>query len=297
MTRKALLLLAVFGAAVGVVGLLYPAPADATSHRAVRSFSAPWTLPGGALEVTITAAGYGGFGQVVETLPSGFRYQGSDLSEAAVKVEGRTVSFLLLGDERFTYTVATPGAEGSYSFAGVLLDADRAEQAIGGDSSIRVGPAPTPTPEPMATLTPETTPEPGATAAATPEPMATPTPETTPEPGATATATPEPTATSSPPDSTPTPTPGGTVTPSPTPPATVRLTVREAPTAVPAPATPTATTMPPAPTPEPTASPTAVPSAEDGGANVGMIVLIVVLVAATIAGGGAIVVMRRRGRW
>ena len=279
-----MLLLAVIGAAVGVVGLLYPAPADATSHRAVRSFSAPWTLPGGALEVTITAAGYGGFGQVVETLPSGFSYQGSDLSEAAVKVEGRTVSFTLLGDERFTYTVATPSAEGSYSFAGVLLDANKAEQAIGGDSSTRVGPAPTPTPEPMATSSP-------------PDSTPTPTPETTPEPGATATATPEPTATSSPPDSTPTPTPGGTVTPSPAPPATVGPAATEAPTAVPAPATPTATTMPPASTPEPTASPTAVPSAEDGGANVGLIVLIVVLVAAAIVGGGAIVVMRRRRRW
>ena len=132
-----------------------PAPVDATSHMAVRSFSAPWTLPGGTLEVTITAAGYGGFGQVVETLPAGFRYEGSDLSEAAVKAEGQTVTFTLLADERFAYTVAAPSAEGSYSFSGVLLDANRAEQAVGGDSMIRVGPAPTPTPEPTATPTPE----------------------------------------------------------------------------------------------------------------------------------------------
>ena len=138
---------------------------------AVRSFSAPWTLPGGTLEVTITAAGYGSFGQVVETLPAGFRYEGSDLSEAAVKADGRTVTFTLLADERFAYTVAAPSAEGSYSFSGVLLDAKRAEQAVGGDSMIRVGPAPTPTPEPTPTPTPE------PTATPTPEPTATPTPE------------------------------------------------------------------------------------------------------------------------
>ena len=77
MTRTAL---AVAGAVVGVVRLLHPAPVDATSHSAVRSFSAPWTLPGGTLEVTITATGYGGFGQVLETLPAGFSYEGSDLS-------------------------------------------------------------------------------------------------------------------------------------------------------------------------------------------------------------------------
>ena len=92
---------------------------------AVRSFSAPWMLPGGTLEVTITAAGYGSFGQVVETLPAGFRYEGSDLSEAAVKAEGRTVTFTLLADERFAYTsllparrVLTPSQESCWTRSG-----------------------------------------------------------------------------------------------------------------------------------------------------------------------------------
>ena len=168
--RKPLALLAVAVAVVGVAGLLHSTPVEATSHRAVRSFSAPWVLPGGALEVTITAAGYGGFGQGVETLPSGFSYEGSDLSEAAVAVEGQTVAFTLLGDERFTYTVTAPSAEGVYSFSGVLLDANKAEQTVGGYSSIRVGPAPTPTPtpEPTPTPTPEPTADPGADANADP---------------------------------------------------------------------------------------------------------------------------------
>ena len=164
MTRKALALLALLAllavavAVVGVAGLLHSATAEATSHRTVRSFSAPWVLPGGALEVTIAAAGYGGFGQIVETLPPGFSYKGSDLPEAAVAIEGQTVAFTLLGDRRFTYAVAAPGAEGTYSFSGVILDSNKVEQTVVGDSSIRTCPEPTPTPTPAPTATPTPTP-------------------------------------------------------------------------------------------------------------------------------------------
>ena len=111
---------------------------------------------------------------MVETLPSGFSYEGSDLSKAAVVVDGQTVAFTLLGDERFTYTVAAPSAEGPHSFSGVLLDSHLVEQAVEGDSSISVGPKPTP--EPTATPTPEPTPEPAIaspTPAAVPEPTPT----------------------------------------------------------------------------------------------------------------------------
>ena len=211
--RKALAALAVAGAALGIVVLPHPAAVDATSHSAVRSFSAPWILPEGALEVTITTAGYGSFGQVVETLPAGFSYEGSDLSEAAAAVDGQTVAFTLLGDERFTYTVAAPSAEGSYSFSGILLDADKVAEPVGGASSIRVGPEPTPTPTPEPTPTP-TPPEPTATPTPEPTPTPTPTPEptATPTPEPTATPTPEPTAT---PTSEPTATP--TAAPEPTP--------------------------------------------------------------------------------
>ena len=209
-------MLAVAGAVAGFVGLLHPAPVDAMSHRAVRSFSAPWTLPGGQLEVAITATGYGGLGQVVETLHDGFSYKGSDLSEAAVTVEGQTVAFTLLGDERFTYTVVATRTEGSYSFSGVLLDANKVEQAVGGDSSIRVGPAPTPTPEPIATPTPEPTPTltPEPTSTPTPDPTVTPTPEPTPSRTPDLAPTPDdPTPT----PQLPTPIPTPTVAPEPTP--------------------------------------------------------------------------------
>ena len=275
MTRKALALLAVAVAVVGVAGLLHSAPVEATSHGAVRSFSAPWVLPGGALEVTITAAGYGGFGQVVETLPSGFSYEGSDLSDAAVKVEGQTVAFTLLGDERFTYTVAAPSAEGVYAFSGVLRDADRAEEAVGGDSSIRVGPPPTPTPTPAPTATPVPTPTPTPVPMATPTPVPTATP--TPAPTATPTPAPAPTATPTPvpaPTFTPTPEPTATPTPEPVPPATPT----PEPTATPTPE-PTATATPeptPTATPEPTPTSTPPPPAPEPeeGPPLGLIALV-----------------------
>ena len=145
----------------------------------------------------------------------------------------------------------------------------------------------TPAPEPVATPTPEPTQDPTPTP--TPEPasesMATPTPEpasaSTPEPGSTPSSS----------DATAPPPPGAMVTPSPTPETTTPAT-----TTAPTP-TPETTAIPPQTAPTATAMPstlTSEPSAEDGGANIGLIVLIVVLVAAAVAGGGAFVVVRRR---
>ena len=106
--------------------------------RASRSFSPAPVSAGGELEVTITAVGYGGFGGVVETLPIGFSYVSSSLSDSAVTVAGQEVSFTLFGDTAFTYTVAAPSAGGTYSFTGVLKNSNTVEQPVGGVSSITV---------------------------------------------------------------------------------------------------------------------------------------------------------------
>ena len=162
MIRKAWALLVIAGAAFGVVGLLHPGPVGAQTHSASRSFAAPSVVPGGRLEIRITAAGYGIFGQLVETLPAGFSYLGSDLSKGAVTDEGRTVSFLLVGKDSFTYTVTASGEEGTHAFSGVLKNTEKVEQRVGGASRIRVGAPATPTPRPSATPTPEPTPTPEA---------------------------------------------------------------------------------------------------------------------------------------
>ena len=160
LTTKALVLLAVAVSALWLGGPLHTAPVEATSHRAVRSFSASSVLPGGRLEVTITPTGYGALGQVVETLPAGFSYAHSSLGASQVAVEGRTVTFTLLGESSFRYTVTAPSAEGSYTFSGVIKDVNRAAASVSGHTTIRVGPPPTPTSTPTPTSPPTPTPTP-----------------------------------------------------------------------------------------------------------------------------------------
>ena len=110
--------------------------------------------------VTITATDFGGFGLVRETLPEGFSYSGSSLSDVSVTVDGQTASFVLLGDRSFTYTADAPDVEGAYTFTGDVKDADKDERPVGGASVIRVGAEPpaTPTLEPTATAAPTPTP-------------------------------------------------------------------------------------------------------------------------------------------
>jgi predicted pyridoxine 5'-phosphate oxidase superfamily flavin-nucleotide-binding protein len=96
---------------------------------------------GGEVEVTITAAGYGSLGAVTETLPVGFSYVSSSLTEEGevTEVDDRTVRFTLQGaDKSFTYTVTASSTAGTYDFSGMLRDADRADHDVGGAASVTV---------------------------------------------------------------------------------------------------------------------------------------------------------------
>ena len=115
---------------------------------ASRSMSAT-VVAGGELTVTITASGYGFTGQVVETLPDGFSYESSNLSNAAVTPTGQVVRFTLFGDESFMYTVTAPSAAGSHTFSGKLTDEDLVKYDVTGDSMVTVEVAPVTT-EPRA---------------------------------------------------------------------------------------------------------------------------------------------------
>ena len=202
MLRVISLLLALVLATIGAGTLTPSSTLEASSHSAARSFSQPWAPPGGRLVVTITATNYGGFGQVEETLPQGFSYTGSSLSEGSVTVDGQTVSFFLLGDGSFTYTVDVPDDEGTYAFSGVLKDANRDERVVGGASQVLVGQEPTATPTLEPTPTPVPTLEPIATAVSEPTVAPTsaldPTETPTVEPTASPAKTPVPTATTAP---------------------------------------------------------------------------------------------------
>ena len=109
---------------------------------AIRSFSTPSVSPGGQVMVTITANGFGAFGEVVETLPPGFNVVASSLPGGAVQAGDREVSFILVGDTSLTYSVTAPSAAGSYSFSGVLTNFDREEVPVGGALSMTVGSLP-----------------------------------------------------------------------------------------------------------------------------------------------------------
>ena len=109
---------------------------------ATRSYSRVHVGPGSAVVITVNASGYGAFGLIVETLPSGFSYVSSSLPDTAVMVSGQEVSFTLLGNQAFTYTVTASGTEGKYSFSGTVTNADGTKQPVAGISGIAVRTAP-----------------------------------------------------------------------------------------------------------------------------------------------------------
>lgn len=106
--------------------------------------SAERTLPSSvstneAFQVTIDVADYGAAGQVLEKLPTGFTYVDSTLPEEAVTVNGSKVSFLLMNEESFSYTLKAPSSSGTYQFTGILRDINKTEFSIlPADSSIKV---------------------------------------------------------------------------------------------------------------------------------------------------------------
>ena len=108
--------------------------------EASRSFLAASADSGGDLTVSITAADYGAAASVAEVLPVGFSYSSSSLSEASVQTSGQTLTFTLLGDDSFTYTVTAPEEAGDYDFSGTIRSFDRVVADIGGDTTITVNP-------------------------------------------------------------------------------------------------------------------------------------------------------------
>ena len=97
---------------------------------------------GESFTIEIEASHYGIHGHVVETLPEGFVYEDSTLNPKSVEVEDNTVEFTLWCEPSFTYTVTAPDTEGTYRFSGILIDEDKNEYAIDGDTEIAVKRAP-----------------------------------------------------------------------------------------------------------------------------------------------------------
>jgi len=91
-------------------------------------------------QVTVKVADYGAAGQVIEKLPAGFTYISSNLPERAVTVNGSKVSFLLMTEKSFSYTLKAPSSAGTYQFSGILRDINKTEfPVLPSSSSIKVG--------------------------------------------------------------------------------------------------------------------------------------------------------------
>ncbi len=115
---------------------LYAAPASAGS--AERTFSSSVT-PNQEFRVTVNVADYGAAGQVLEKLPAGFTFVSSTLPERAVTVNGSEVSFLLMTEKNFSYTLKAPASTGAYKIVGILRDINKAEYPVlPADCSINV---------------------------------------------------------------------------------------------------------------------------------------------------------------
>ena len=108
---------------------------------ATRSFSTATVAPGRQVMVTITAADYGDAGQVVETLPPGFAYVSSSLSEGQATVTGQQVqevTFALTVETSFTYTVTASSSEDPHTFSGTVRDSEGNEYPVVGDDMVSV---------------------------------------------------------------------------------------------------------------------------------------------------------------
>ena len=154
--------------ALGLVlalGLWPSGQADASTHSATRTLSAPSVAPGDEITVTIRASGYGSFGQVVETLPPGFSYVGGSTNPSTIRtsVSGQDVRFTLLGAvPTFSYRVLASDTPGDYSLVGTLSDDRGTSGDITPDSNVTVTAAVT---EPEPTTTPTATPAPSSASA------------------------------------------------------------------------------------------------------------------------------------
>ena len=136
--RKILLSLVVVMLATLVATPMVLASPDATATRDLPATSVD---PSANFNVGVVASGCGFAGQVKETLPAGFTYVSHTppAPDVVAVVDGNVVTFTFFGDAAtFTYTVTAPAAEGTYTFAGVVIDEDLAEFGVGGDTQIEV---------------------------------------------------------------------------------------------------------------------------------------------------------------
>lgn len=92
---------------------------------------------GAMFDVHITASDYGFIGVVNEILCDDWIYINSSIHPEQVIVSGKNITFILMGESSFTYAVQVPSEHrGSCSIEGTLLDEDKVEYSVEGDSQV-----------------------------------------------------------------------------------------------------------------------------------------------------------------
>jgi PGF-pre-PGF domain-containing protein len=115
---------------------LFIVPASAASAERVLPSS---VNAGEEFQVTVKVADYGEAGQLLEKLPQGFTFVGTTLPERAVTINDNRISFLLMDEKSFTYTLKATLSPGTYKYSGLLRDINKADfPVLPVDSSIEV---------------------------------------------------------------------------------------------------------------------------------------------------------------
>ena len=154
-------LVAGIAATLGLMGLMQAA-AQEPAVSVMRSFN-PSSVPagGGMVTVTVDITGLYGVGSVVETLPAGFTYVDGSVtpSDITPAEDGRKVSFPLVGESSFSYSVDTSTSSGGHEFSGELTySIDKTKVAVDGETIVTVQTAQQPTVSVMRSFNPSSVP-------------------------------------------------------------------------------------------------------------------------------------------
>jgi hypothetical protein len=104
---------------------------------AVRDLPGDCIEPGAMFDVHITVSDYGSFGMVNEILCDDWIYINSSIHPEQVRVTDKNITFVLIGESSFNYTVQVPSEhKESCSIEGTLKNEDKVEYSVEGDSQV-----------------------------------------------------------------------------------------------------------------------------------------------------------------
>lgn len=162
MNKKHKIILVVLAIIIFVISTSSVATIKATDTRVTRTLSTTNPNTGAILEVTLNITGLQ-IGGIVETIPDGFKYVGTDYSLNRTSVSDNKVAFAIINTTRISYRVKALSGRGNFS--GIwdnYLKTDRGKVEGMAYASIRGEATPMPPVEsittPPATLTPMSTP-------------------------------------------------------------------------------------------------------------------------------------------